>query len=345
VPILLSSLPQSRVPDPQEAPVLRWAVLGAGGIARQFTRALRLHTRQQVVAVGSRSMQRAQQFAGEFEIERPYGSYEQLVADRSIDIVYVATPHSEHRENALLAIAAGRHVLVEKAFTRNAAEAREVFGAARSADVTVMEAMWTRFLPHMDVVRRLLEDGALGSVQAVSADHGQWFATDPAHRLFAPSLAGGALLDLGIYPISFAHFVLGRPDSITAVGDLTETGVDRQTSIILRAGRAQASLNTTLAAVTPTTAAIAGADALLEIPGDFYQPAPLTVTSRGGSRLSRALDPITGHEGLCFQAAHLATLVADGRRESPLLPPAETVSVLETIDEIRRQVGFVLPGE
>jgi predicted dehydrogenase len=320
-------------------------VLGAGEIARQFTRALRLHTRQQVVAVGSRSIERARQFADEFEIERPYGSYEHLVADPSVDVIYVATPHSEHRANALLAIAAGRHVLVEKAFTRNAAEARDVFEAARSADVTVMEAMWTRFLPHMDVVRRLLEDGALGPVEAVFADHGQWFAHDPGHRLFAPSLAGGALLDLGIYPISFAHFVLGRPESIAAVGDLTKTGVDRQTSIILRAGRAQANLHTTLAAVTPTTAAIAGADALLEVSGDFYQPAILTLSPRGGHRLARGLDPITGHEGLCFQAAHLAGLIAEGRRESPLLPPAETVSVLETIDEIRRQIGVALPGE
>ena len=341
----LSTLPASRVPSPLDAPTLRWGIVGAGGIARQFVDALQRHTRQEVVAVGSRSIDRAEQFAADTGIPLAHGNYADLVSDPRVDVVYVASPHSEHREHALLAIAAGRPVLVEKAFTRNAAEARTVFAAGEQAGVAVMEAMWTRFLPHIDVVRQLIEEDALGEVSVLQADHGQYFPPDPAHRLFAPSLAGGALLDLGVYPISFAHLVLGRPDDITAVGELTDTGVDARASVVLRAGGAHAVINTTLGATTPTTAAIAGSRALLEISGDFYQPARLTLTQRDGPTLTRDLDPIAGHEALCFQAAHFATLIASGQTVSPILAPVETVAVLESLDEIRRQVGVVYPGE
>lgn len=335
--------PPARTPNPLDAPPLRWGVLAPGRIAAAFVTAVSRYTRQQVVAVGSRSLDRARAFATEHGIDRAVGSYEELVQD-PVDVVYVASPHSEHATLAALAVAAGKHVLVEKAFTRNAAEARELVAAARAAGVLAVEAMWTRFLPQTDVLARLLADGVLGDVRTVLADHGQYFAPDPQSRLFAPALAGGALLDLGIYPISFASFVLGAPDSVVATGSRTDTGVDAQVSMTLTTGSAQACLNTTLLARTPTTASVSGSAGSVEITGPFYAPASMILTTADG-RAVREPDPVAGHFGLCFEAAHVAQLIAEGATESPLLPLAETVRILETVDEIRRQVGVTYPGE
>jgi len=340
-----TALPTSRIPDPAAAPPLRWGILGPGGIAHAFADAMRRHTRQQVVAVGSRSTERARAFADEFGVERVHGSYEALVRDPEVDVVYVASPHSGHRDHALLAIAAGKHVLVEKSFTRNAAEAAEVVAAAGAAGVVAMEAMWTRFLPQTDVLRQLLADGVLGELSTVLADHGQYFVPDPTHRLFAPELAGGAMLDLGIYPVSFASFVLGRPDAVTAVGRRTETGVDAQVSMVLQTGQVSAVLDTTLSALTPTRAAVCGSAARVELATPFYASVAMTLVAQDGSRLVREADSYPGHEGLCHEAAHLAQLVAENLPESPLLPLSETVQILRTVDEVRRQVGVRLPGE
>jgi predicted dehydrogenase len=342
-----SELPASRVPDPRTAPALRWGILAPGGIAGQFVDAVGKHTAQRVVAVGSRSLGRAEAFAARFGIEAAYGSYDALLADPDVDVVYVASPHSEHYAHALAAIAAGKHVLVEKAFTRNRAEAAEVVAAAGAAGVAVQEAMWTRFLPHMDVVRQLVADGVLGDVSTVTADHGQYFAdVDPAHRLLNPNLAGGALLDLGIYPVSFASFVMGAPESVTARGSLTATGVDAQISVILENGGVQAALNTTLLAQTPTVATISGSRARVEIAGPFYAPQPFTLTAaHGGPTLTRAVDTIAGHEGLCFEAAEFARCIAAGMTSSPLVPPEETLAIMGTLDAIRRQTGVTYPGE
>ena len=310
-----------------------------------FTASLVKHTGQQVVAVGSRSRDKAAEFASQWGITNVHGSYEELVADPDIDIVYVATPHSEHHANALLAIAAGKHVLVEKAFTRNAAEAREVVDAAKAMGVFVGEAMWTRYLPRTDVVRQLLEDGVLGELSTVVADHGQHMEPNPKGRMFAPELAGGALLDLGIYPVSYASFVLGTPSSITSAGRKTFTGVDGQISAVLQSSGAQALVDTTLYAKTPTTATISGSLARVELAGDFYTPGPVRLISRDGEVRTWDANPIPGHEGLCYQAVDAARRISDGALESALLPLAETVSIMETLDELRRQLGVAYPGE
>lgn len=348
-------LPTSRVPDPATAPALRWGILAPGGIAEKFTETVLANTSQQIVAVGSRSLERAESFATRHGIEAAYGSYEQLLADPDVQAIYVASPHSEHCDHALAAIAAGKHTLVEKAFTRNAAEARKVFSAAEAAGVMAMEAMWTRFLPHIDVIRQLLADGALGEVTTILADHGQSFGHLPhTHRLYNPELAGGALLDLGVYPVSFAAFAMGEPRQISAVGTRTAEGVDAQIAIALAGGpdgpdgapSIQAALHTTLTARTPTRAAICGTVARVEIDGPFYTPQRITMTAnRSGEVLTREVDGIAGHYGLCYQAAEFARRVTAGETESPLLPSAETVSIMATMDEIRRQVGVVYPGE
>jgi predicted dehydrogenase len=341
-----TSLPVARTLAPKDAPSLRWGILATGWIAQQFTAALLKHTGQQVVAVGSRSKDKAAEFASQWGVRGAYGSYEELVADPDVDIVYVATPHSEHHANALLAISAGKHVLVEKAFTRNAAEAREVIDAAAAAGVFAQEAMWTRYLPRTDVVRRLLEDGVLGEISSVVADHGQYMEPNPAGRMFNPDLAGGALLDLGIYPVSYAAFVLGTPAAMVVAGRKTFTGVDGQVSAVLQsASGAQALVDTTLYAKTPTTATISGSDARVELSGDFYAPGPITLVSRDGARLDWDDNPIPGHDGLCYQAVDAARRIAEGATDSALLPLSETLSIMETMDALRRHVGVVYPGE
>lgn len=339
------AFPASRVPDPAAAPPARWGVIGPGRIAGLFAGALARHTRQRVVAVGSRSQARAEAFASAHGIERAYGSYAALVGDPGVDAVYIASPHSEHAAHALLAIGAGKAVLVEKAFTRNAAEAEAVVSAARAAGVLVVEALWTRFLPQTDVIRRLLKDGVLGEVLTVLADFGVPFAPDPAHRLHDPGQAGGALLDLGVYAVSFASLVLGAPERVVAAGVTTATGVDEQVVIALAAGRAHATITTTLAVRTPQRATICGTAARLELGEHFYKPTDLTLIAADGTRSVRPRDPITGSDALCHEAAHLADLLRAGAKESPLLPLDETLAVMRTLDEIRRQIGVHYPGE
>jgi len=342
-----SSLPESRIPDPMDAPTLRWGIMAPGGIARKFATALGAFSRQQIVSVGSRSRDRADVFASDYGVDAAYGSYEELLADDRVQAIYVASPHSQHAEQALAAIQAGKHVLVEKAFARNAAEARTLIDAAAAQQVTLMEAMWTRFLPRTDIVRQLLSDGVLGELETVIGDHG--LPLEHVERMVNPTLAGGALLDLGVYPVSYSSFVLGRPGRIRSSGELTDAGVDRQITMTL-AGYAdhpyaRALLSTTMAAHTPVTFAICCSDARVELGSYFYCPGQVRLVHPDGSSLTSAPDPMQTHQGLVFEATHFAQLVADGRSESPLLPLSETLAIMETLDEIRSQVGVRYPGE
>ena len=314
---------------------LRWGIIGTGLIAGVFARDLELTDSGRVVAVGSRQMESAERFADRFAIPNRYASYQALVEDPDVDVVYVATPHPSHRDDALLALSAGKPVLVEKPFTMTAAEAKEVVAAARGAKLFLMEAMWTRFLPHIAEVRRLLDESSLGEIVSVSADHGQWFARDAETRFFSPALGGGALLDLGVYAVSFASMVLGTPTRIVAINEPAFTGVDGQTSMLFSyAGGAQAILNCTVLAKSPTRAAIVGTDARIEIDGDdFYAPNSFTLIPRVGEP-TRFEIPHEGH-GLRHQADEVARCLKAGLLESPLLPLNETVSVMETLDAVR----------
>jgi predicted dehydrogenase len=324
---------------------IRWGILGAGSIAATFAGDLQLLPDHELVAVGSRRLEGAADFAGRFAARHAHGSYEDLCSDPDIDIVYVATPHPYHARHALLALAEGKHVLCEKPFTINADEAAQVVAAARAGGLFCMEAMWTRFLPHMRRVRQLLDSGALGEVRTVMADHGQRFLPpDFTSRLYAPELGGGALLDLGIYPVSFASFVMGTPTSITAVSDPAETGVDAQTSIILRyQGGAHAVLTTTLGARTPTSASVTGTQARIEIDPVWYQPTSFAVRTSSGTA-QRFEEPRIG-QGLRYQAVEVGRCLRAGEVESPIMPLDETVSIMATMDEIRRQIGLRYPFE
>ena len=342
-----TSLPRPRTPDPADAPPVNWGIIAPGGIASAFVSAAKTFTRQRFVACGSSSLERARAFADRFDIPAAYGSYEQLVADPAVQAVYVASPHTFHFEQAKMALEAGKHVLVEKSFTTSAAQAQELADLARAQGLALMEAMWTRFLPRTDVVRQLLEDGALGELDLLVADHGQSLMHVP--RLVEPELAGGALLDLGIYPVSWAVFALGLPGRIQATGDLTDRGVDRQEAIVLDQFSAhpgaRAVLHSTISAKTPTTATLSGTEARVELDGDFYLPGPVRLVRPDRQSLMAPLEGIVGHQGLCHEAAAFAQLVADGAVEHPLLPLDETVGIVRVLDEIRAQLGVVYPWE
>ncbi|ROR73219.1 Gfo/Idh/MocA family protein [Bogoriella caseilytica] len=336
---VVDTLPQPL--DPHDAPPLRWGIIGAGGIAGRFATEVPAHSAQRIVAIGSRSAEKAAAFAAEHGVPVAHGSYEELVADPEVDVVYVASPHSHHAEHARLALEAGKHVLVEKAFTRNAAEARSVFDLAEQRGLFAMEAMWSRFLPHMVALRGLVDSGALGEVLHVRGDHGQYLPHVP--RLTEPELAGGAVLDLAVYPLSFIHSLLGVPQAVHAIGTLTEKGVDGQEAVTLSYGRAVGVATASMLARSATDGIVVGTEARVELASGFYAPGICTVVPREGEPWTFPQRSITG--GFQYQAAEVARCVSAGRQQSETLPWTATIEVMEIMDEVRRQLGVVLPGE
>lgn len=323
---------------------LRWGILGTGGIARLFTSDLRT-AGLTVTAVGSRTQEAADAFAADFGIPRAHGSYEELAQDPEVDVIYVSTPHPFHAAGAELALRHGKHVLVEKPFTLNAEEAERVTALAARAGLVVLEAMWTRWLPHMVRIREILASGVLGDVRALIADHTQKLPSDPAHRINAPELGGGALLDLGIYPISFAWDVFGQPATVHAISSPTATGVDRQTAVILGfEGGRQAVLHTQLDLRGPNSAVVLGTEARIEIDPVWYTPTSFRVLDAADNLLESYASDVAGR-GMQYQAIALEEIVASGRTETEVLPPSESVAIMATLDEIRRQIGLRYPGE
>jgi predicted dehydrogenase len=328
--------------------VTRWGVIGTGGIAAAFLTDLAYLPSAQVVSVGSRSTASAQGFADRFGIENRYGSYEELVNAPEVDVVYVATPHPLHHMCAMLAIKAGKACLVEKPMTINLTEAASLVAAARAGGTFLMEAMWTRFLPHVVRIRELIAAGRLGEVRSFMADFGERVAEDPTNRAYAPELGGGALLDLGIYPLSFASMLFGAPTQVCAVSTPAFTGVDGQTSVILRYAQGQqALLFASLDARTPNGASINGTKGRIEIAGDFLAPSTFRLIPEG----SRTGETIESYEvphqgrGLRHQAAEVGRCLRAGLLESPVMPLDESLTIMTTLDEIRSQIGLVYPSD
>ena len=327
-----------------DIPGVRWGILATGGIAHAFTKDLRTAGRD-LAAVGSRRADAAQAFADEYEIPHAHGSYEALVEDPDVDIVYIATPHPAHADNAILALEHGKHVLVEKPFTLTAAEAARVRDVARAKGLLAMEAMWTRYLPHMIRIREIVDSGVIGDVRALFADHTQSITTDPAHRLNAIELGGGALLDLGIYPVSFAWDILGAPTSITASAQLIETGVDSEVATTFT--HASGAISTTISAARsagPNTAHILGTKARIDIDRTWYNPTSFRVIAPDGTILEDYVSHNEGR-GMQFQALAAERFIAEGRTDSDLLGIDETVAIMQTLDDIRALIGVRYPQE
>ena len=326
------------------SPGLRWGILGPGGIARAFASDLRT-AGLDLVAVGSRSADSAGSFASDFEVAHVHGSYDALVSDPDVDILYIATPHPFHAEQAILALEHGKHVLVEKPFTLTGVEAAAVRDVAAERGLLAMEAMWTRYLPHMIRIREVVASGALGDIRIVMADHTQKISDDPAHRLNALELGGGALLDLGIYPISFAWDILGEPLAITASARLGETGADTEVATIM--SHASGALSTSISgsrSAGPNTASIIGTEGRIDIASVWYNATSFRLVAPDGRTLEEYASAIKGR-GMQFQALAAERLVAAGLTDSDVLPIDETVAIMSTLDEIRELIGVRYPGE
>jgi predicted dehydrogenase len=366
---------------------IRWGILGTGYAAKLFAQGLRFLPDAQLLAVGSRTLASAQEFSRQFGIPRAYESYEELVKDKDIDVVHIATPQSRHKDDCILSLEAGKAILCEKPFTINAQEAREVIALAREKQLFCMEAMWMRFIPLVQRVQTLINSGIIGEVRMLMADFGYPADINRDNR-FNPDLGGGALLDRGIYPLSLAFQLLGPPSDIVSQASMGNTGVDEQSAVLLHYPQGQlAILSATLRTHTPNEAMITGTQGLIRIHAPFYRPHKLSITqfpelpsSSGESsspslkkrllssvkqnpllqrlylRFDSYLLPLTRRQakelvepfdgnGYNYEAAEVMRCLRNGEWESKIMPLDETLSIMETMDSIRRQWNFKYPQE
>jgi predicted dehydrogenase len=317
---------------------IRWGILATGWIATRFVEDLRLLPDAEVAAVGSRSLATAETFARQHGIPRAYGSWAELAADPDVDIVYVATPHTGHYPATMLCLEAGKPVLCEKPFTLDRASSAELIEAARQRGLFLMEAMWTRCNPAVLRALRLVDDGAIGQVTTVHADFGVAGPFPPEHRMRARALGGGALLDLGIYPVTIAHLFVGFPDHIAAWAKLTDEGVDENTGIVFGyESGAVAALTCGMVGATPVGAAISGTAGRIELTPPAFVPPGFTLY-RDGADPEEVAMPIPG-TGYQYEAAEAQRCLRAGELESPLVPHATTLEVMGLLDDIRARIG------
>jgi predicted dehydrogenase len=354
---------------------IRWGILGTGTVARDFVQGLRSIEDASPIAVASRTLEKAQSFAQQFAIPKPYGSYAELVADPEIDVVYVATPHTRHKQDCILCLEAGKPVLCEKPFAVSAAEACEVIQLARQRQLFCMEAMWMRFMPLMQKVRELIRSGAIGEVRMLTAEFGYPTEFDPENRFFNPKLGGGALLDRGVYPLSLAFDLFGEPTQVSSQAAIGSTGVDEQSAMVLEfLGGKLALLSASLCTRSSNAATIVGTLGKIQIHEPFYCPekisltqfpklAPVAATAapNGSSGLKQKLrsvvlqaprlhrviaalrdtsitfaQPTLGN-GYGYEAIEVGNCLRRGDLESQIMPLDETLRILTTLDRIRQQ--------
>jgi len=323
--------------------MIRWGVVGPGAIATGFADAMQQVEGGTIVAVASRSAERASAFGDRFAIPARYGDYDALAADPDVDVVYIATPHSRHEGDTLSFLRAGKHVLCEKPFALNARQVANMVQEARRAKLFLMEAIWSRFLPAYRSLIDVLGEGRIGEPLFVEADFGFRREREPGNRLFDLELGGGGLLDLGIYPLQLCSLVLGTPEDVVAEGVIGATGVDEVVAAVLRhrdgkLGVVKAALRVGMTC----TARIAGTEGAIDLPALMHCPNSLTVTTRAGS--NQVGGSYEGN-GLRFEIEHVHRCLADGRTESPEMPLAETLALATTLDAIRSRIGLVYPGE
>lgn len=336
---MTNSFPTPEVIDPASVRSYRWGIMGAADIAQAFVSSVQKHTKQQIVAVASRTPGKAEAFAKNFGIES-HDNYEDLLAREDIDAIYIPTLPSQHRDHALLAIAAGKHVLIEKPVTLVPSEAAEIFAAAKAKGVLAMEAMWTRYLPQYDIIRKLLSENVLGEIELVNVSMCQANLAVP--RLWKKG-HGDPFTDMGIYPISFCQSFLGNPTKITAQGKLNNDGIPEEVSVQLQyANGARAYVLVSGRAAIPGIAQIAGTKAKLDVGPEFFIPSKLELRDvEFNSKPTTWVDeyPVIGHEGLSYQATAMAAFLDQGLLESPYESHAESLSNLDVCAEVIRLIG------
>jgi predicted dehydrogenase len=317
---------------------VRWGIIGPGRIASQVINDFPYVAGAEALAVASRSIERAQAFATDHGLARAYGSYAEIMSDQDVDAVYIATPHPQHYAIALAAIAAGKAALVEKTFTATVLGAEEIITAARHQRVFVMEAMWTRFQPAIVTARSLIDDGAIGEVRQVQADLGVDRPYDPVDRLFDPAQGGGAMLDLGVYVVSFAQYFLGTPDRIAVNGSLTPTGVDAEAGVLLGYddGRV-ATLLMSLKHHTPGAARIHGTKGWIEVPPRFHHPHRIVLCRKGQEPEIISRPPLG--TGYSHELIEVTACIRAGLTESVIMPLSDTLAVQRILNGACEQLG------
>jgi predicted dehydrogenase len=323
--------------------MIRWGVIGPGSIATGFAEAMQWAEGGSITAVASRSVERADAFGDRFDIPTRYGDYDALAADPEVDVVYVATPHSRHEVDTIGLLRAGKHVLCEKPLALNAQQAARMAAEAQSQGLFLMEAIWSRFLPAYRTLVEVIGGGRIGEPLLVEADFGFRRPVDPVHRHFAPALGGGALLDLGIYPIQLSALVLGPIERVVADGVVGETGVDEVVTALLhhpgdRLGVVKAALRVGMTC----TARIAGTEGAIDLPAMMHCPNSLTVSNAGGVE---HIDASYDGNGLRFEIDEVHRCLAEGRTESSIVPLDESIALATTLDTIRAELGVVYPAE
>jgi predicted dehydrogenase len=323
---------------------ITWGILGCGKIAQAFAKGLKTVSGAKLLAAASKTPGKAEKFSAAHDISRVYGNYEHLAQDPDVDVIYVATTHNLHHENTLLALSQGKHVLCEKPFTVNARQAEDLIRTAREKDLFLMEAMWTRFLPGIRrLVRRLAED-IIGEIRSIRADFGRRFEWNPEDRLHNPHLAGGALLDLGIYPVSFSFLLYKKvPIKIKSSAYLGKTGVDEQSHYLFEYDKGESALlSSSFKLDMPNEALILGTHGYIRVP-QFYRPKEFTVFKQ--DQAPKKIKAPFKSTGLQYQAKEVMNKILEGEKESDLMPLEESLEIMKTLDTLRSQWGFKYPGE
>lgn len=328
--------------------MIGWGIIGAGSIAQKFASDLSLVKDARLVAVGSRSAAKAQAFAEKYNASKYYGSYEELIGDEEVDVVYVATPHSHHYENTMMCLDYHKAVLCEKAFAINLRQTSEMIRIARERKVFLMEALWTKFLPHYGKLMSMLEEKVTGDVHSVLINFGFKPKEPVPQRLFDPSLAGGTMLDIGIYNVFMAMSVLGKPDHIDAHMTPAATGIDAQCAVLFRYNNgAMAQLFSSFTTDLPTEAEISGPRGRIKLNHRFYAPECDIefFPGRPDTRELVSFEKPTSGFGYQYEAQHVMECLQKGLTESPVMTHQDTLDLMEVLDEIRAKAGIVYPGE
>ena len=323
--------------------VFRWGFLGFGCFSFLFAFGLLLSPGAKLMAVGSRTKEKDEEFGKEFDVPHRHATYADLANDPEVDAIYIGTPHPMHHEDTLLCLRAGKAVLCEKPFTINAKQAEELVAESRRSSVFLMEAMWTRFLPAFVRLREIVNSGGIGEVRMVQADFGFRAGFDPGSRLFDPKLGGGGLLDVGVYTVSLASMLLGKPTEIKSFANLGSTGVDEEAAVIMshEDGRL-AMLSSAVRLTTPHYARVLGTDGMITVPPAWWVGSSLTVSKEGKDEV---IDCAFTGNGYNYQAEEVQRCVRAGAIESPTMSHAESVEIMRTLDAIRAQWGLKYPGE